>query len=99
MAWPLALVKLVTVGLYRRALRCPPPPTPTPDRAPSLWVLDTLLAAPLFVETKQRASGGWFSAPKGEKVAGSGAGLSVWLCFVWGLGSLQQNNFKYAEGL
>lgn len=67
MAWPLALVKLVTVGLYRRALRCPP--TPTPARAPSLWVLDTWLAAPLFVEAKQRASGGWFSAPKGDRVA------------------------------
>lgn len=63
-----------------------------------------MLAAPLFREAKQRASGGRFSDPEGFKVARrcsacSGAGLSGWLCFVWGFGPSQQNHFEHAEGL
>lgn len=101
MAGPLALVKLVTVGLSPRARRGPP--TPTPGRAPSLWVLDTLLAAPLFVETKQRASGGWFSAPRGDQVAvwrlrllGSWSGRLVVFC--WGFGFCAAESFPMRQG-
>lgn len=55
--WPLALVKLVTIGFFPSGFEGSP--TPTPNCAPSLWVFDTLLAAPLFVEVKQRAQHPW----------------------------------------
>lgn len=64
--WPVALVKLVIIGLFPVGFEASP--TPTTAWAPFLCLFDTILSAPLFMEAKQTTSGWRFSAPEGPKL-------------------------------
>lgn len=66
-AWPLALVKLVTVGLFPAGFEVSsnPPPTGPPPSGFSIqrWMLLCLW------RRSRRPLAAWFSAPEGDKVA------------------------------